>query len=298
MVCPFPVTEDEICSAIRNAEALIAGPYRISAHTIQSAVKLRIIARYGVGVDNIDLEVATAQRVIVTNAVGANRHAVADYVFCLMLALARRVCYADRHLKQGEWQVIQGTDIWQKTLGVLGAGNIGRRVIQTAQGFDMNILVHDIRQDLSLIDQFQVKYVSLKELLENSDFVTIHLPRTPKTTGLIGAEEFRLMKPSSYLINTARGSIVDEQALFNALKKKQIAGAALDVFTDEPLTTSGLFTLNNMITTPHIASNTEGAMQQVDSICLDNVLRVLEGKNPLTPVNFPFSPTGEDRQAI
>jgi len=284
-VSPFPATEDKLIPLIKDVEAVIAGPDKISARAINFAKKLKIIARYGVGVDNIDLETATRNKVVVTNAAGANKHAVADYVFALMLALARKICKVDRSLKQGNWQIVQGADVWRKTLGVIGTGNIGRRVIQTARGFEMRTLAYDIHKDLSLIKQYGVRYVSLEELLRQSDFVTIHVPRTPETIGLIGAREFKLMKPSAYLINTARGGIVDEKALFIVLKEKKIAGAALDVFAEEPLKESPLFTLDNIITTSHIASSTEGAMKEVDSICVKNVLRVLSGKEPLNPVN-------------
>jgi len=285
---PFPIKEPELIPLMEGVEALIAGPDPVGAEAIEAAVDLKIIARFGVGVDNVDIEAATKRRVIVTNAVGANADAVADYVFCLMFSLARNMREASSIVPQGKWQPVRGVEIYQKTLGVVGTGNIGKRVIRRAMGFDMRILAYDVTQNETLKREYCVDYVTLDNLLRESDFVTLHVPVVPQTVGLIGEAQLSLMKPTAFLINTARGMVLDEAALLEALKERRIAGAALDVFTEEPPESSGLFSLSTVIATPHIASSTEEAMRKVDQNCIENVTRVLNGDDPLTPVNWPF----------
>jgi D-3-phosphoglycerate dehydrogenase len=285
---PYPISEEQYLTLIVDADALVAGPDPISPLVIERAKKLKLITRFGVGIDNIDIGVATKHRVIVTNAGGANRDAVADFVFLLMLALSRDFSRAAGLVKRHEWRPLRGVDVWQKTLGVIGTGHIGKRVIRSARGFEMNVLAYDIVRDSSLVGLSGVDYVSMKELLESSDFVTVHVPRLPGTIGLIGETELRQMKSTAYLINTARGRIVDEQALCRALKERWIAGAALDVFAEEPPKPSELLEMDNLIATPHIASSTVEAIQNVDRVCLENLLRVLGGDEPVNAVNYPF----------
>jgi D-3-phosphoglycerate dehydrogenase len=285
---PFPIKEQMLVRLIRDAQAVICGPDPVSAEAIEAASGLKIIARYGVGLDNVDIDAATKRKVIVTNAAGANSDAVADFVFCAMLSLARNIIEASKIVPDGRWQTVRGVEIFQKTLGVVGTGSIGRRVIRRATGFDMKVLAYDVVEDASLVEKFGVEYVALEELLKASDFVTLHVPVVPQTVGLIGEKQLALMKPTAYLINTARGKILDETALFRALKEKKIAGAALDVFTEEPPKTGELFFLPKVLTTPHIASSTDEAMRKVDQNCIENVTNVLSGKDPITPVNYPF----------
>ena len=286
---PHPVKENQLVRIIGEMDAAVVGMDEVTAKVIKAANKLKVIARYGVGIDTVDVETATKQGVIVTNVVGANENAVADLVFGLILCLARKICRADASVKQGKWESIVGIEIWQKTLGVIGTGKIGRRVIKRAQGFDMNVLAYDISPDPGLVEKFGVQYVSLEDLLRNSDFISIHVPLTPETIGLIGEKQINLMKKSAYLVNTSRGKIVDEKALFIALKEKKIAGTALDVFSQEPPEYTNLFTLDNVLTTPHMAAHTEEALRKMDLICVENVVRVLNGKEPVSAVNFPFT---------
>jgi D-3-phosphoglycerate dehydrogenase len=285
---PHPVKENELMQVIGEMEAAIVGMDEMTGDVIRMGKQLRVIARYGVGLDTVDVETATKQGVIVTNAVGANENAVADLVFGLILCLARKISRADVSVKQGKWESIVGINIWQKTLGVIGTGKIGRRVIKRAQGFDMNILAYDISPDPVLTDKLGVQYVSLEDLLRKSDFITLHIPLTPETTGLIGEKQINLVKKTAYLINTARGKVVDEKTLFIALKEKKLAGAALDVFSQEPPGLTDLFTLDNILTTPHMAAHTEEALRKMDLICVENIVRVLNGKEPLSAVNFPL----------
>jgi D-3-phosphoglycerate dehydrogenase len=285
---PFPVREEELCSYLPRTAAIVSGPDPIGKRAMEAASGLKVIARFGVGLDNIDLAEATHRRVIVTSAAGANADAVADFTLLLMLALSRDLCRAAAVVRQGRWELCQGVEVHAKTLGVVGTGQIGRRVIARAQGFAMTVLAHDVVQDPALVERYHVRYVELPELLRASDYVTLHVPRLPHTMGLIGQRELALMKPTAYLINTARGGIVDEAALARALKGGRLAGAALDVFTQEPPPAGELLGLDNLIATSHIASSTEEAMRNVDANCLQNVLAVLEGREPLSPVNYPF----------
>ena len=285
---PHPVRENQLIQIIGDIEAVIVGVDEVTANVIRAAKKLKVIARYGVGIDTVDVEAATKQGVVVTNVLGANEESVADLTFGLILSLARKICRADSSVKQGKWESIVGVELWQKTLGVVGTGKIGRKVIKRAQGFEMNILAYDISPDPILVEKYGVQYVSLEVLLRNADFVSLHVPLTPETTGLVGGEQICLMKRCAYLINTARGKVVDQQALYTALKQKKIAGAALDVFSQEPPGSIELIGLDNILTTPHMASSTEEAMRKVDLACVENVIRVLNGEEPLSAVNFPL----------
>ena len=285
---PYPIKEADLIPLIGDVQAVISGPDTISPAAMDAASELKIIARYGVGLDNIDTVEAAKRRIIVTNAVGANADAVADFVFCAILALARNLKKVSKVVAAREWEITRGTEIYRKTLGVVGTGNIGRKVIQRAKGFDMRVLTYDVIQDASLVERFGVEYTDLDGLLEASDIVTLHVPRMPQTVGLIGRAQLERMKPTAYLINTARGGIVDEEALHDAVKNGRIAGAAVDVYTQEPPEKPELFALENILATPHVASSTNESMRRVDQNCLDNVLAVLSGKDPVTPVNYPF----------
>ena len=285
---PYPIREVELMPLIRDVHAVICGPDEISTKAMDAAPDLKIIARYGVGLDNIDTDEAARRRIIVTNARGANADAVADFAFCAILALARDLKKVSRVVTAGEWKITRGVEIYGKTLGVVGTGSIGRKVIQRAAGFDMKVLAYDVVRDPALENGGSVRYTSLEELLRESDIVTLHVPRLPETMGLIGKEQLALMKPTAYLINTARGGIVNEEALHEAVNSGRISGAAVDVYSQEPPERPELFDLENILATPHVASSTNEAMRRVDRNCLDNVLAVLSGKEPVTPVNYPF----------
>ncbi len=285
---PHPVKENKLIQIIGEVEAVIVGVDEMTADVIKTGKRLRVIARHGVGLDSVDVETATKQGVIVTNVVGANEDAVADLVFGLILSLARKIGRAVASVKKGNWESIVGVEIWQKTLGVIGTGKIGRRVIKRAQGFDMSILAYDVYPDRVLAEKFGVQYVSLEDLMRDSDFISVHVPLSLETIGLVGEKEINLMKKSAYLINTARGKIVNEEALLVALRKKKIAGAALDVFSQEPPECNALLILENVLGTPHMGANTEKAVRKVDLTCVKNVIQALNGKKPVSAVNFPL----------
>lgn len=288
---PYPraLKEKELLELIGGIDAVIVGLDEVTARVIDMADRLKVISKHGVGVDNIDLEAASKKGIPVTTTPGTNTDAVADFTLGLMLSLARSICKADQNLKCGEWGGIVGHELRGKTLGVLGTGRIGRAVMKRASGFDMRILGYDILPDEGLASQLSLEYVSLEALLVNSDFVTLHVPLTEKTRNMLGKKEISLMKPSAYLINTARGEILDEDALYSALRGKKIAGAAIDVYKEEPPSAdSRLLKLNNLITTPHVAAYTYEALREMGRVTAQNVLKVLRGESPVSAVNFPL----------
>jgi D-3-phosphoglycerate dehydrogenase len=260
-------------------------------HVQKSAGRLKIIARTGVGVDpsRVDLDAAKEFKVWVTNMPGSNAVSVAELVCGQMIALARHTIDADRAVKEnrwGEYLKYIGTELAEKTVGIIGMGNIGTRVALRARAFEMAFLIYDPYIPESHVTALGGKWVSLNELLEKADFITVHCPLTAETQRMIGAEELSLMKPSAYLINAARGGIVDEAALYRALKEKKIAGAALDVVENEPPPKDHpLFKLDNVVLTPHVAAVTFEASKRGEWGAAQEVIRVLEGKRPKNPVN-------------
>lgn len=274
--------EDDLISLIPGVDGLITGIEEVTGKVLEAADRLKVVSKHGVGVDNIDVDAATKRGIVVTYtpATGKEAEAVADFTFSLIFSLARGICLADQSVKSGGWERVMGADIWGKVLGVVGTGNIGGSVIKRASGFDMRILAYDARKDEELIHKFGVLYVSLEELLRGSDFITLHIPLNEKTKGLIGESEIRLMKRSAYLINAARGEIVDEEALFRCLSERRIAGAAVDVFSQEPPKKSPLLRLDNIITTPHIAAYTPDSIREIDLVTAQNTLKVLNNERP------------------
>jgi len=275
--------EDDLIKLVPGVDAIITGMDEITGKVLEVASQLKVISKHGVGLDNIDLDTATKNGIVVTYtpAVGAEVEAVADFTFGMILSVGRRICSANESVKSGEWRRFIGAEIWGKVLGVIGTGNIGKAVIKRAKGFNMRVLAYDICKDQTLIDKFGVIYVTLHRLLTESDFVTLHVPLNEATKGLIGEKEIGLMKKTAYLINVARGGVVDEKALYTCLKDKKIAGAALDVFSKEPPEDNPLVSLDNVITTPHMAAYTIDSIRQMDILAAENTLKVLKGERPL-----------------
>jgi D-3-phosphoglycerate dehydrogenase len=276
------ITSDELkfAEAIKDADALIVGVEKVTERVLQDATNLKIIAKHGAGVDNVDLEAAQRKNVVVSNAPGANRHAVADLVFGLFLSIARQIPFSSHEVKEERWPRVVGTEMFNKTIGVIGTGRIGKEVIRRAQGFNMKVLCHDLFPDQLVEEQGLGKYVEFEELIENSDFITVHTDLNDASNSLIGEAELKKMKSSTFIVNTARGGIIDEAALYNSLKNGEIQGAAMDVFVHEPLNGSTLLELPNFIATPHMAGYTLEALREVGMITARNVLAVLEGKKP------------------
>ncbi|MBE1444203.1 phosphoglycerate dehydrogenase [Paenibacillus sp. OAS669] len=278
---PEDITEEAFIDAIQDVDAAIVAFNQITEKVLARAPRLKLVCKHGVGVDNIDLEAAKKHQVWVTNVPSANKHAVADFAFALMLSLARQIPLANELTKKGEWPRIFGSDVYNKTVGIIGLGSIGKEVARRAGGFDMNVLAYDPYPDHAFAEQHGVSFVKLDELLSRSDFVTLHIALTEETKHFIGADQLKRMKESAYLINAARGGIVHEEALYEALTAGTIAGAALDVFELEPLKEHPLFALPNFIALPHIAGYTSGAVNALGMTCVRNIVNVLvNGQRP------------------
>lgn len=276
-----PDSTDEFIERIRNAEIVIVGRYGFPKEAFQAASNLKMVSVWQTGYDHIDIEAANKAGVIVTNVPGYAFDAVAELVFTFALILLRKVHVADKRIREGKfnWKDYVGNQLMGKTIGVLGTGNIGVRVIQIAHGFSMNILSVTRHPDPAKESRLGIKFVDLDTLLKESDIVTLHVPLTPETEKMIGEAELHKMKSSAILINTARGKVVDEDALVKALKERKIRGAGLDVFEKEPLPMdSPLMSLDNAILTPHIAFLSEETLEECTYICVENIETFVKGK--------------------
>lgn len=273
------IEPDDLLTTVGESNVIIVrSRTKITKKVIDAAPSVKIIARVGVGLDNIDTEYAESKGIKVLNAAEAAMNAVSELVIGHMIALSRSIPKADDGLKKGRWlkKELVGSELRGKYLGIIGVGNIGRNVGRIAKCLRMNLIGYDIFP----INQDYVREVSmiktdLKTLLENSDFVTCHVPLTEKTKHLINSETLSYMKPTSYLINTSRGEIIDEKSLFTALNEKRIAGAALDVFEVEPPTNTELINLPNMICSPHIAAQTKEAQELASTVIAEKVIQNL-----------------------
>jgi len=276
---PFsrPLKENELIPLLENVDGVIAGLDEYSRAAISSSRKLRVISRYGVGLDNIDLEAARERAILVVNTPEVNTQAVADLTFGLILAVCRKIPQAHFSTQKGKWGRLIGRGVYKKSIGIIGLGRIGKAVAERARGFSMEILAYDVKDEISSEGQ-GVRFLPLDELLAEGDFITLHCDLNPGSKGIIGARELALVKKTAYLINTARGGLIDEKTLFEALQKGAIAGAALDAFQDEPPVNSPLLTLDNIITTPHIGSYTHEALLEMGLIAVENLIANLEKK--------------------
>ncbi len=285
-----PWTTDKFLEEVKDAEALIAFHEPVNQELLDHAPKLKIVSRFGVGYDRLDVEACTAMEVYVTNTPGVLSHAVAELTIALMLSLSRRIPVADRYVRT-EWGK-PGTpllplrhDVAGKTLGIIGLGRIGYEVARRAKAFDMKIVYYDEVRNGKAEKDLQVQYQPLVDLLRTSDFVSVHVPLTAETTHFIGERELRLMKETAYLINTSRGPVVDEHALCRALRESWIEGAGLDVFTQEPLPLcSPLIELENVVLTPHMGTHTVETRRLMASAVVGDIKRALTGKVPLNLV--------------
>ena len=282
---------EELISIIGNYEALIVrSQTQVTAEVIEAGKNLQIIARAGVGVDNIDIDTATRRGIVVVNAPTGNTISAAEHTIALMLSLTRHIPQANASLKSGVWQRSNfiGTEVRNKTLGIIGLGNVGSEVARRARGLEMKLLGNDPFVSSDMAQNLRVELVPLKQLLKESDFITLHLPLTTATKGLIGTKELALLKPTARIINCARGGLIDEKALAKALAEKRIAGAAIDVFAQEPTTESILFDKDNVIVTPHLGASTEEAQVTAARDVAEQVAEVLNGRPAKYAVNLPY----------
>jgi D-3-phosphoglycerate dehydrogenase len=279
-------SQRELVTRIKDADAaIIRAMLRIDSQVIDAGRRLKVIGRFGVGLDNVDVKRATERGIPVVWTPDANSAAVADFSFGLMIGIARRIASANDALKQyGSWESrhqLVGTDVSEKVLGIIGFGRVGRAVSERARGFRMRVLVHDPFVEEEVVSEFGGIRVSLEELLAQSDFVSIHAPYTSETKKLIGERQISMMKPRAFIINTARGGIVDSRALVKALRAKRIAGAALDTFEEEPpRRRNALFRLENAIVTPHIAAFTQESLEKVSATVAEGVASALRNERP------------------
>jgi D-3-phosphoglycerate dehydrogenase len=270
----------ELLSALANANAvLVRSATKMDAEAIAGAPNLKIIARAGVGLDNVDIPAATAAKVLVVNAPTSNIVSAAELAVSLLLAVARNVVPANLALKNGQWKRSQfgGIELQGKTVGIIGMGKIGLLVAQRLAGFDMKFVAYDPYVEIAPCGGPEIKMVSLDELLAESDFVTIHIPKTPETQGLIDAAALAKMKSTAFVINAARGGVLDESALFDALTSGIIEGAGLDVYATEPCTDSPLFALDNVVATPHLGASTEEAQEKAGVAVAESVVAAFAG---------------------
>ncbi|MGO5023522.1 phosphoglycerate dehydrogenase [Lawsonibacter sp. LCP25S3_G6] len=271
---------EDLWKYIPLADGIIAGLEPYDASLLERAGQLKIISRYGVGYDKVDLQVARRLGIRVAITPGANGDSVADLAVALMLSAARNICPMNQAIREGlPNKPISGVEMWKKTLGVVGTGRIGKGVIQRASGFGMSILANDAYPDEEFLCTYGGSYVDLDTLFAQSDFITLHAPLTPETKNLVDERRLSLMKPSAILVNTARGGIVDEDALYCALKEKRIAAAALDATLEEPACRSNLAQLPNCILTPHAGAATAEAANNMGMMAAQNLLQVLNGED-------------------
>ena len=276
---------DGLLKEIADYDALIVrSRTKVTADIIEKGAsgKLKVIGRAGIGVDNIDVKKATELGIKVVNAPTGSTISVAELAIAHMLALARFIPKADSSMKRGEWlkKQLKGIELHGKTLGLIGSGRIAQHVAKIAKGLGMNVLVYSPHCTDEKAEKMGARRATLEEVLRESDFVSLHIPKTEETYHLIDKEKLSLMKPTAYLINCARGGVVDEDALYEFLKEGKIAGAAIDVFEEEPPKGSKLLELDNVVLTPHIGANTKEAQIRAGTICAEQVMKVLRGEEP------------------
>jgi len=282
---------EQLKAIIGDYDALVVrSQTRVGPEVIESGKKLKVIGRAGVGIDNIDVEAATRNGIVVVNAPTGNIIAAAEHTIALMLALARNVPQANSHLKSGQWRRDRfvGTQIRNKTLGIVGLGNVGSEVAKRVQAFEMRVIAHDPFVSKDYAQNLKVDLVSMDQLLKESDFITLHVPLTSTTNKLIGGTELAQLKPTARIINCARGGVIDEEPLLEAIRDGKLAGAAFDVFDHEPLTDSPLFREDKIIVTPHLGASTVEAQTSVAKDVATEVVAVLRGQFSKYAVNAPY----------
>ncbi|WP_455812720.1 phosphoglycerate dehydrogenase [Pseudomonas graminis] len=269
---------------LADTVAMIVAFTEVNEELLARAPNLKIVCKHGVGVDNIDLNATRERGIFVTNVPDANKHAVADFAFALMLNSARQLNQAINDTRAGQWPRIFATDMYGKTLGIVGLGNIGKQVALRARGFNMRVLAFDFYPDQKFAADHDIQFVSMDQLTEESDFITLHTPLTAETHNLFDAARLKRMKKSAVLVNVSRGGVINEADLYQALADNVIAGAAADVFEHEPLEAHPLFTLTNFLPTSHIAGYTDGAIGAIGERCMQQIIQCIKDRQK--PVNI------------
>lgn len=276
-----PLTSAEVAQLLPGIDGYIAGLDGIDANALKTADQLKVIARYGVGLDNVDLAAAREKGIVVTNTPGANSVSVAELAIGLLLALARQIPEAVNAVHQGKWPRYSGVSLEGKTVGILGLGAIGKQLARRLTGFDCKILAFDPFADTAFAKDNNIELVTMEEVIEKADFVSLHLPLLPETSGIVNDNFLNKMKKGSFLINTSRGEAVDEDALLKALQSGHLKGAGLDAFTLEPPDPKNpLLALPQVIATPHLGAQTDGATSNMGWLAMRDCLAVLKNEKP------------------
>ena len=288
--------ESDLLTKLAEADAWIVAFHPIGSALLDAAPRLRIIAKHGVGVDNIDIAAATARGIVVTTAPSANDQAVADLTMALLLSLLRRIPEANTSVKAGRWERFLGCGLSGKVMGILGLGRIGQNVARRAKGFGVELIGADPFWPDETARGIGIRRVEPNELFAQADIISLHAPLTPETTGLIGEAAITAMKPGVWIVNTSRGKVVDEKAIYEALRSGHVAGYATDVFESEPPAGNLLLALPNVVATPHMGTHTRESLKLMGDRVADAVLRVFRGERPEFVVNpevydrFPTAP--------
>lgn len=270
----------EVIESLAGATAVIAGQELYTAEIFDACPELRLVVRFGVGFDTVDVGAATERGVLVATIPGTTDGGVADHAIGLMIDLAHGISRHDRAMRRGEWQPQRGVDMWHATLGIAGLGRIGRAVARRGLGFDMRVIAHEPYPVMEFVEEHRIELMRMDEVFAQSDFVTLHLPAMPETERIVDAAKLALMKPTAFLINTGRGNLVDEDALYAAVKSGQIAGAGVDAWTTEPMTDPRWAELDNVVLTPHSAANTHGVWTASAALAVEVVLKAVRGEQP------------------
>lgn len=280
-------SENDLLSIVGDVDAVIIGNDVFNANVLKQAPKLKVINKAGVGVDNIDIDYASELGIAVTNTPGTNVNAVADLTFGLMLAVTKRIVYTHKRITdKNMWPLDRNNDLAEKTIGIIGLGRIGKGVALRAKGFSMRILASEPNPDMDFVKNHGIEVVEIDELVKEADFITLHLPKTPSTVNIIDRRRIAMMKPSAILVNTARGGLVDEEALYDALATGRLRGAGLDVLEEEPpKSRPKLFDLDNLVITSHSGGNSLEAIEAVSWVSAQNVVDILQGRDCPNQVN-------------
>ncbi|WP_048188443.1 phosphoglycerate dehydrogenase [Methanobacterium paludis] len=284
------ITKEELVTVIKDFDAIIVrSRTKVTREVIEAAEKLKIIARAGVGVDNVDVEAATEHGIMVVNAPESTSITVAEHTMGIILSLARKISIADKSVKESKWEKkkFMGLELNGKTLGVIGMGRIGSQVVTRSKAFGMDALVYDPYITEEAAAELGVTVVDLETLLKNSDVMTVHVPLTPETKHLIAKPQFDIMKENAFIVNCARGGIIKEEDLYEALSTGKIGGAGLDVYEEEPPKNNPLFGLDNVVLTPHIAASTAEAQRDAAIIVANEIKKVFKGESPKNVLNMP-----------
>jgi len=274
-----PLPEEALIPLIDGCDGCVAGLDHYTAKVIESAKSLKVISRYGVGIDQVDLAAAKANNVVVCNTPGANAQAVADLTFGLLLCLARKIPSLDRQTREGEWPRSYGIELYGKTMGILGLGAVGKAVAKRATGFSMRILAYDPAINLEYARANGVISADFDTVIHEADFLCLHMPLTDETRREISLDVMKTMKKGAIIVNTARGGLIDEEAAYELLTSGQLGGLGLDVYDEEPPKKTPLFSLPNVILTPHTAAHTAEATANMGDMSVQNLIDVLCGKD-------------------